>query len=762
MENKLWIDILLERKKMDPDYEITMINTDPEFYLLEGISRENSIDEMMLVYDCSAFSEKCTFAYDEMNRVNEEYCDAYPVVVFKNWEQERQIYSKYYETIKGMERKNFSEWYEKKMAIYTQSVERIVLETDNEGINYLEYPVKDLDSKSVLRGRVYNVSFYELKKLFNVTGNHLFVKNVRYGLKGNKTAKDLRVKFREYLCSAIYKRFVGLGYDEMILEDLKEILNIDEKLSEFLKADETKNVEYDYESYLPENFWFYHNGITIFSYEEAIETPSNQIVLYPEKVSVINGAQTLTNFFLEVEAIEKALEVFCEKIKISEKKILEEIIKIIYVKTIIVNGNDKFVRPITHGLNTQIPIFEESLLADSKLCEEINKCLAKESNPSNRIRILKDGEVWTGDNGLSVLEFVKYWLTIKKMPGRSKNLAKSQLEEILNDVKNTLNQDTGEIRKLGDLKQVYEWWDETKLEREKDCSDDINIVVAKYGRNYFGSYVLNSNIDEFLDENRLTILYECFMNDIKNINQEASISINVGTFKKDELSTCLFELQEKRSEEKKEERIVVPKTMKIELLKRLNLNEQNAYSFSKTIANYLMENGIDIEYFRVISRSNKKCREAFPFPNSTFSEIIDSFDIETKNEEKITERIVAYEKSMLSKAVSREFPVFVIDKDDQKEKNYVSNVQFIENFSFEKYDKEAKEVYEKTIEAFKLGDESKFPKSSEDLKFHVRPKAVNSEDTFQFTNGNFITKRTFWANKTTVESILSEKIKSIE
>ena len=70
MENKLWIDILLERKKMDPDYEITMINPDPEFYLLEGISRENSIDEMMLVYDCSAFSEKCTFAYDEMNKVN--------------------------------------------------------------------------------------------------------------------------------------------------------------------------------------------------------------------------------------------------------------------------------------------------------------------------------------------------------------------------------------------------------------------------------------------------------------------------------------------------------------------------------------------------------------------------------------------------------------------------------------------------------------------------------------------------------------------
>ena len=49
-----------------------------------------------------------------------------------------------------------------------------------------------------------------------------------------------------------------------------------------------------------------------------------------------------------------------------------------------------------------------------------------------------------------------------------------------------------------------------------------------------------------------------------------------------------------------------------------------------------------------------------------------------------------------------------------------------------------------------------FPKASLNKKFHIRPKAINSNDTFEFTNGELITKRTFWANKDTVDEIINK------
>lgn len=37
-------------------------------------------------------------------------------------------------------------------------------------------------------------------------------------------------------------------------------------------------------------------------------------------------------------------------------------------------------------------------------------------------------------------------------------------------------------------------------------------------------------------------------------------------------------------------------------------------------------------------------------------------------------------------------------------------------------------------------------------------KEVNAEDTFEFSNGEFITKRTFWANKKNVYELIESKL----
>lgn len=493
MDNNRWLTILIEKKKLDIGYEVNPIDDKLPIYLVEGINSETSADESLLVYDCSDLSELDNFNFVKVTNLITEYYDPYPVIIFKNWEHERQIYWNYYSSLKtATDRKSFSSWYDKKLSIYIDGSSKIVLSVDNRGINYLEYTTKNINHTPGLHGRVYNISFFELKKLFNVTGAHLFIKNVRYGLQRNNTGETLRTKFREYLGVALYQKALELKLSVTQLELLKEALDIDAESIPYLEQLHAGEIPPSIEGgfLLPENFWFYHNGISIYSYEDILETPANQIVFSPDKVSVINGAQTLTNFFLEVENIEQLLTRFLEGQKYSIKEIINSIIKTIYVKTIIIYGNDKFVRPITHGLNTQIPILEESLLADSELSDEINKKLATNSTGSNRIRILKDGELWTGEYGVNVLDFVKHWFTIHDMPGKSKNLNKTQLKDTLSSIKDTL--ETTSIKNMEDLFQIYKWWDNARGQRiDAHMNDDDAVTIGKYGRNYFGSYVLH-------------------------------------------------------------------------------------------------------------------------------------------------------------------------------------------------------------------------------------------------------------------------------
>lgn len=772
MDNLRWIRILDEKKNLDSERIITPVDDTLPAYLVEGINTETSADELLLVYDCSDISVEDTFFYERMLELSTEHYDPYPVVVFKNWEHERQIYWHFYNALQAADkRKKFTAWFDRKLAIYVDSKGKVVLEADDRGINYLEYPVAQEEFSS-LHGRVYNLSFFELKKLFNVTGAHLFAKNVRFGLRRNSTGETLRTKFREYLGIALYKKALELKLTDNQIEALKEKLDIDSESILYLeqRANTQVVVEGDCNFLLPENFWFYHNGISIYSYEKVLETPANQISLSPDKVSVINGAQTLTNFFLEVENVEMILEEVLKKENqdVTAHTIVNSIIRAIYVKTIIICGGDKFVRPITHGLNTQIPILEESLLADSDLSDEINKILAKNNS---KLRITKDGQFWSTDYGVNVVDFVKHWLTVHYKPGQSKNLGKKQLKEILTQINCDLQSDTTAIERMEQLIQVYKWWDSARNQRIVANSEDkVAVTIGKYGRNYFGSYVIRtiekSDDGACLDDAFLSIAYERFVKDLKSTGETSGIEIALGTFKQDSLAEKVFCAQDKYQTEKQTANPVFPQAITEELRELLNQDGQNAYSFSKTIADCLLGHGIAADYFRVISRTGKKCKEAFPFPNSTFMEILDCFPVEEPHGTEMLDgdgrdkplKPISYADSAFAKAIERVFPVFVIEKDDEESKHKVSKISLIKEFSFGKFKEDAEKVFNQTCSAFQLGDESRFPRSGDGCRFHVRPKAINAEDTFQFTNGNLITKRTFWANKDTVEQLIDEAL----
>lgn len=772
MDNLRWIKILDKKRKLDSERVITMVDEELPAYLVEGINTETSADEFLLVYDCSASLETDGFFYTRVLELCEDKNDPYPVVVFKNWEHERQIYWHYCSTLRlAKERKDFTAWFDRKLSIYVDGETKVRLEADDCGINYLEYPVPPESSLS-LHGRVYNLSFFELKKLFNVTGAHLFDKNVRFGLRQNSTGEMLRNKFREYLGVALYKKALELKLPDRQIEELKEKLDVDAASIPYLEQLATSDVAFEDESgfLLPENFWFYHNGISIYSYEEMLETPANKIVLTPDMVSVINGAQTLTNFFLEVENVEMLLEsVFKGEIQGSTvRTIVDSIIRTIYVKTIIIFGDDKFVRPITHGLNTQIPILEEALLADSDLSDEINKKLAQSGS---KLRIIKDGQSWSTDYGVNVVDFVKHWLTVHYKPGRSKNLAKRQLKDSLMQIKDELG--ASNIKRMEQLIQVYKWWDSAYEQRVTvRLEDKTAVVIGKYGRNYFGSYVMftmeQADDDLYLDDTFLAIAYERFVKELKSAGETAGIEIALGTFKQDDLAEKVFFTQDNHQEEKQITKPAFPTTITEDLRELLNQDGQSAYSFSRTITDYLLEHDIVVDYFRVISRTEGKCKEAFPFPNSTFMEISDCFQIEELSDVDVSTgsnagaapKAIPYLESAFAKAIEKVFPVFVVEKDVEGSKHKVSQIHLIEEFSFKEFAEDAAKVFEKTVEAFSVGDERMFPRSGDGYHFHVRPKAINAEDTFQFTNGNLITKRTFWANKDTVEELIAKALDS--
>ena len=162
MDDGRWISILLRQKNLDEDdkaYDVQQISNEAPFFLMEAFDKESSADESFLVYDCSDFSDDDSFDAHTMEEFMAEHSDAYPVIVFRNWEHERKIFRKYYGNLKkASDRKAFSSWYDKKLSIYVESDATVIMEVEGQGINYLEYPETE-PLEGGLHGKVYNVSF---------------------------------------------------------------------------------------------------------------------------------------------------------------------------------------------------------------------------------------------------------------------------------------------------------------------------------------------------------------------------------------------------------------------------------------------------------------------------------------------------------------------------------------------------------------------------------------------------------------------------
>ncbi len=703
-----------------------------QFMVLEGEDSNTGIEVKFLIYNCSR--EDLSFNKDEYKKVIEQVRQKsfiIPVMIFEDLDKESKIRTSIYNGLgTANERKLFNKYFDEKIPLYTKAQEKIYIEVEKEGINFLEYNTNG--EVNYLNGYIYNVSIWELKEVFNVTGSKLFHKNVRVGL-NNKTGKKLKKAFKDYIKVGMYNEFIKIKELEGKKDDIMENLGIEPN---HLKIS------------APDKFWFFHNGVTIFYYNETkINRSNNRIELVTNKISIINGAQTVSNFYHAINELKSECMNLINELKISQcseewlEDILTNVCRKIKIKTIIIDGLDEYVKKISEGLNTQIPIEEEHILATSEEVEEMNKILK-----SRGISITRDGEV-SAESNLSVLEYIKKYLIIIGKPGESKNLDKTKIKKLLIDSTKAYS-DNDFVSKLKILLILDEWWRNIRYYQgfinDENKSD---IEYYKYGKNYFGSYLVSKEIEQF-DEENLYNLFNQFIKEFKTIQPK----VDLEDFKDDVLYDKYLE-QKNLPKEEIDEISKLGNINKVDLCEFINKNIKSRYAVSKIVAMYLANQNISIPYFRVIAVTKDTIKEGYPFPSSTFTELY-----QTKDEEQNVAHI-EYKDSQFAKEINKEFPVFVVRWKEDKGNSLIDNgkveyVYIIKKFSFKDYEESAKQVFDITKEAFEKGDESIFTKSSEKRKFHIRPKAINSEDTFEFSNGMQITKRTFWANKETVNQII--------
>jgi len=397
------------------------------------------------------------------------------------------------------------------------------------------------------------------------------------------------------------------------------------------------------------------------------------------------------------------------------------------------------INEITEGLNTQIPISDVDLLALSEVTEKINKKMKSE-----HIRIIRDGEYCDKYN-IPVLEFAKKFKIIQLKPGTSKNLNKKIVEEIME--KANVEPDLG--KKLRQVIEADDWW-----KNKQDKMDDKDDPINRYGRNYYCSYVMyrwmeecNENSQEryFYDEELLDI-YNEFIDSIKSSRKE----YETNDFKKDELFEQIIKKETSAenadmclTEDERKSIIEYLNTKKLrgELLDRL-VRYNNALLHNKGIKDCRSVVRVKGESDAYIVNSD------FMLSSSSFLQFSDI------SEESFGE--FTFSQSVLKKEIEKKYVVLVIDESNKE----VQDVHLI-NLSFEDYEKDAEDVFIKTKKAFEAGDESLLPSFVDGDSFCVRPLYATPNDTFEFSNGKDIARRTFFVGKGVVGELIEKGLRDI-
>lgn len=183
-----------------------------------------------------------------------------------------------------------------------------------------------------------------------------------------------------------------------------------------------------------------------------------------------------------------------------------------------------------------------------------------------------------------------------------------------------------------------------------------------------------------------------------------------------------------------------PKNLEAMLIYRiLGIKGNHAEEFVKA--------NIVIKSIRI--NNNNKIKESMSFPTFKFKELIQE----------------EWEESKFGSYLSETRFLFVIYKFDENGILRLKGGQFW-NIPFQDLNEEVYSVWEKTRQVLREGlkiipkngrNTNNLPKASENRVCHVRPHAINKDDTYELPDGRFYPKQCFWLNNTYILSQINEE-----
>lgn len=413
------------------------------------------------------------------------------IAVFKNYDREKEVYAATKSKIKS---NDFNVMWDSKVSVYLDSSETLKLKVDQDGINYLE------NNSLEMEGYIYNISILEILKIIKPTGINLFRDNVRVGLGRNDVSLRLRSNFKDYILSGILEN---------------------EKFCEEYELEEAL-VEGIIKRRKPELFWYSHNGITIYSKKPKLNANyllrrnASTVELNPLNITVINGAQTITNFLRASEEVKLFLMRANKSIDENmASKIINQVLERLIVKTIIINGSDEYVSDISLGLNTQIPVGNNENVVTMSEVNTINKLLE-----SANLKIVRAGE-FIDDLCMLPQKLVKMYFAAMGEPGKARNLDTKNLEDYIKEIAKELKADVSVVELIKKAVLAEIWWRSNSNYRVMNSDDVENIM--KNACYYFCSYYI-----EYLkiNEKEGIIGNDLFENAFTSLREKISIINN--------------------------------------------------------------------------------------------------------------------------------------------------------------------------------------------------------------------------------------------
>lgn len=657
-----------------------------------------------------------------------------------------------------------------------------VIKIDENGTNYLKHS-KNFNEEEI-SAYLITASLLDVFSLYEKNGPKLFDRNIRYNLT-KAISNPLTIAFETQIRKDFYKRCEYLlkkaPFNDNTTKDL-----IHDFFFSHIKCD--IDVLSDNTNLNNDLFWFKHNGVTIFSQKSSkvLEVNNDSINIPLKNTYVINGAQTISktyNIYMNLELdIKKHLH---SNIDLQKQllDILKQTIKDTKLKLTIIIGNENIDSEITTGLNSQLPVKYEDIATVSEESRQITSILEKEG-----YTLLKQGEVLSSEKNITVGLLCRIALCIQQKPGSAKNITQTKILTELKEISSSLK-NSSEVSNNTSYKYTNTLLESIKIHdiinsNWKQITNDVIVnnnkndnikeikKLNKYTFSYFVAYIIyiyiisnnsKKDIDSLEINSNLELEYMKMVELILEISNNSEIDIvNYNTYKNNLLFEKMIQSMKKIEKGKyiEENTCDITAEFLFDVIKLYNENEVNKTmkaSLHNSINKTLTEKKITIDNFRTISQrvGKKTTIESFPFPSKSFMSISNMINHNTNPT--ISVKVYPYSESEFAKYIEMEYTIFysVMEENKIVELHYISKEKI-----FSKFSENAKIAYSKTISAFDNESTEEFPRISDKLTFHVRPKAKNSTDTFRFTdNGDEIPKQTFWVNSQDMFEIINQIIK---